>query len=170
MSENIIGDRIRYLRQEMGLTRRELAGETGLSPDVISKCEAGGSYAVDGGHIPALAKALRVKPGYLADTHDYTLGRATYQFQLCSDPDKLSVLAIQFPRALDDNEAVRLTSLWDAAYDPAVCLTSVERAALLRRVLDKFCESAGIPEWRTVSNPISGLFVLDARHEQKGES
>jgi transcriptional regulator with XRE-family HTH domain len=66
-----IGDRLRRLRRERGLTQEELAAESGVSYSVISMLERGKRTAARLSTISSLANALDCEIGELVDRRDH---------------------------------------------------------------------------------------------------
>jgi len=63
---SIRGDRVRLLRERMGLTQRELATRSGVSQPHISTIEKEGVGQVGSGRLYALARALKTNMAFLA--------------------------------------------------------------------------------------------------------
>lgn len=85
MDGNTIGDRLKRLRGDRGLTQEELAEASGISRDLISMLERGARTSARLSTIGALAHALDVEVSELVDRRDHLKG----------DRDGGSVLAVR---------------------------------------------------------------------------
>ncbi len=92
-----LGNKIRELRDEMGMSQAQLAAEGGLSQGYLSQLENDEVQNPSASVIFGLAKALHVDPrvlmqaaGYAGEAGD---ANATPQYEITVDPDLLRFLA-----------------------------------------------------------------------------
>ena len=68
-----VGDKIKSLRKEMGLTQTELGEKLGVQKNAVSKWETGRVDDIPGSKIRAMAALFGVSPAYLIDDEEEPL-------------------------------------------------------------------------------------------------
>lgn len=90
-----LGDRIRYLRINLGLTQEELGQKVGLTKSAINKYEKGSIENMKQSMIARFASALDVSPVYLLGLEDPKQDdedRLISMFRMMSDEGRTFVL------------------------------------------------------------------------------
>lgn len=96
-----LGDRIRELREEFGLTQGQLAGSASVSQGYLSQLENGDVKNPSAAVLLRVAQAMRVDPDELFEAAGYptvrTLRQAYQDYESSVDPDLLRYLG-RLPR------------------------------------------------------------------------
>lgn len=155
---NVIGERIKYLRLERGMTQADVADASGLSRSVVARCEADGHYASDENRLAKLAAALRVDPSYIAETERRDDEPATYELtmrNIYGHGFDLRIFA-RYPRALTENELQLLHGLC-REYARAIHVESHpnwEERDVAREAAERFETATGLHA-EFVQNPVT---------------
>lgn len=155
---NVIGERVKYLRLERGMTQADVAAASGLSRSVVARCEADGRYASDEGRLAKLAAALRVDPSYIAEREPTPNEPATYELTMHNMYGyglDLHVFA-RYPRALTDDELLKLRDMC-REYARSLRLESHpnwEERDVVREATERFETETGL-RVEFVTNPVA---------------
>src|SRR3972149_5084842 len=92
-----LGDKIRELREELGLTQGQLANDASVSQGYLSQLEKGDVKNPSAGVLLRVAQAMQVEPDELFEAAGYptlrTLGKIYRGYESTIDPDLLRYLA-----------------------------------------------------------------------------